>query len=182
MKRGDWARTPIAQLEGRIVGVVGLGAIGRRVARLADAFGARVLATTAGADRGRASAVGARAVSIEELLATADIVSLNLRLDAATTGFLGHDRLALMKPGAILVNTARAALVDRDALLGALSSGRLAGAGLDVFHDEPLPADDPLRRLPNVVLTPHIAGNTPEVIRDGLALAVRNVEQFLGAP
>lgn len=181
MKAGEWARAPIAQLEGRTVGVVGLGAIGRRVARLAGAFGARVLATTAGADRGRAAATGARAAPIEELLAAADVVSLNLRLDASTTGYLGRERLALMKPEAFLVNTARAALVDREALLDALASGRLAGAGLDVFHDEPLSPDDPLRRLPNVVLTPHVAGNTPEVIRDGLALAVRNVEQFLGA-
>lgn len=180
MKRGEWARAPIAQLEGRTVGVVGLGAIGRRVARLADAFGARVVATTAGADRGRAAAIGARAVPVDELLATADVVSLNLRLDATTVGYLGAERLALMKPGTFLVNTARAALVDRDALLDTLASGRLGGAGLDVFHDEPLPADDPLRRFPNVVLTPHVAGNTPEVIRDGLALAVRNVEQFLG--
>ncbi len=181
MKRGDWARAPIAQLAGRTVGVVGLGAIGRRVARLADAFGARVLATTAGADRGRAAACGAQAVSIEELLAAADVVSLHLRLEASTAGYLGRSRLALLKPGAVLVNTARAALVDRGALLDALASGRLSGAGLDVFHDEPLPPDDPLRQLPNVVLTPHVAGNTPEVIRDGLALAVRNVEQFLGA-
>lgn len=179
LRRGEWARAPIAQLEGKTVGVVGFGAIGRRAAKLASAFGARVLVTTAGPDHGRADAAGARHASIESLLADSDIVTLHLRLDPSTAGYLTRERLALMKRTSVLVNTARGALVDRDALLDALRGARIACAALDVFHEEPLPPSDPLRALPNVVLTPHIAGNTPEVIASGLELAVHNVAQFL---
>ena len=134
-------------------------------------------------DAERARALGARPAGKEELLQEAHVVSLHLRLTGETTGFLGRRELQLMKPGAILVNTARAALVDRDALLEALREKRLLGAGLDVFHEEPVRSGDPLLGLPNVVLSPHNAGQTPEVIRDGLLLAVQNVESYLsGAP
>ncbi|MDA1081199.1 MAG: NAD(P)-dependent oxidoreductase [Gemmatimonadetes bacterium] len=179
LRRGDWARAPIAQLEGKTLGIVGLGAIGRRVAALAAPFGVHLLASTSGPDNGRAAACGAVHVPIEQLLTESDVVSLHLRLDPTTIGYLSRSRLSLMKPTAWLVNTARGALVDRDALLDALQKERIAGAALDVFHEEPLEGADPLRALPNVVLTPHIAGNTPEVIDGGLALAVANIESFL---
>ena len=134
-------------------------------------------------DAGRISALGGQPAGKEELLQEADAVSLHLRLTAETTGFLGRRELRLMKPGAILVNTARAALVDRDALLEALVEKRLGGAGLDVFHEEPITPRDPLLSLSNVVLSPHNAGQTPEVIRDGLLMAVENIESYLrGTP
>ncbi len=180
MRTGGWARTPIHQLEGTTVGVAGLGAIGARFAALAAAFGTRVIATTRGPDDGRAAAIGARHVPLDALLAEADVVSLHFRLDSGTRGIIGPSQIGLMKPSAVLVNTARGALVDHEALVGALRSGRIAGAALDVFHDEPVPPTDPLVRMPNVVLSPHIAGNTPEVIAAGLDLAVQNVASHLG--
>jgi phosphoglycerate dehydrogenase-like enzyme len=106
-----------------------------------------------------------------------------VRLSPETRGFLGRKELAQMKRTAILINTGRGALVDREALLAALTEGKIMGAGLDVFHQEPLATDDPILGLPNVILSPHNAGQTPEVIRDGLLRAVENVEHFLkGTP
>ena len=179
VRAGRWPRAMLVQLEGKTLGVVGLGAIGRRVATLASAFGMRVLASTLGDDAGRAAAVGATPVPLDELLRESDFVSLHLRLSERTTGYLSSHRLALMKPSAFLVNTARGALVDRDALIGALQNARIAGAALDVFHEEPLPSNDSLLTLPNVVFTPHNAATTPEVIDRGLTQAVENIEAFL---
>jgi D-3-phosphoglycerate dehydrogenase len=178
LRGGKWAKAPLAQLEGKTVGIVGFGAIGRRVAKLVSAFDAKVLAFTRTPDNGRVAAAGATAVSIETLMRESDVVSLHLRLDRTTTGFIGRERLAMMKPSAILVNTARGALVEKTALLDALGRGTIAGAGLDVFHEEPIPPSDAILSLPNVVLTPHVAGNTPEVIAAGLEMAVRNIEAF----
>jgi len=175
VRDGQWPRTMLVQLEGKTLGLIGLGAIGSRVATLAAAFGMRLLASTWGPDDGRAEAVGARHVPIETLLRESDVVSLHLRLSPETTGILGRDRLALMKPTAFLINTARAALVDREALVSALRDERIAGAGLDVFHEEPVAAGDTLLTLPNVVLTPHNAGMTHEVIDIGLRRAVQNI-------
>jgi len=183
VRAGEWPRGLLVQLNGKVLGVIGLGAIGTRVATLARALGMTVLASTFGADRGRAAAVGAVALPLEELLGRADVVSLHLRLSDATRGLLGPERIARLKPTAFLVNTARGALVDKEALVTALREGRLAGAGLDVFHEEPLPAGDPLLTLPNVVLTPHNAGATREVIEAGLSRAVENIENFFrGTP
>jgi phosphoglycerate dehydrogenase-like enzyme len=178
-RAGQWPRGLLVQLEGRTVGLIGLGAIGGRVAQLLQPFGVRLLAATYGPDAGRAAAAGARHVPVETLLQESDIVSLHLRLSPDTQGYLGRQRLALMKPTAFLVNTARGALVDKGALVDALRANLLAGAALDVFHEEPIPAGDPLLTLPNVVLTPHNGGMTREVIDAGLLRAVENVQHFL---
>jgi phosphoglycerate dehydrogenase-like enzyme len=179
VRSGQWSRGLLVQLEGKTLGIVGLGAIGRRVAALAAPFGVRLLAATWGEDAGRAAAVGARHVPIETLMQESDIVSLHLRLNAETEAFINRERLALMKPSAFLLNTARGRLVDREALVDALRNGRLAGAALDVFHEEPIAASDPLLTLPNVILTPHNAGMTQEVIAVGLLQTVENVQRFL---
>jgi phosphoglycerate dehydrogenase-like enzyme len=179
VRSGQWPRVLLVQLEGKTLGIVGLGTIGRRVATLAAPFGVHLLASTWGPDDGRAAAVGARHVPIEKLLQESDIVSLHLRLSAETEAIINRERLALMKPGAFLVNTARGRLVDREALVEALREGRLAGAALDVFHEEPIAASDSLLTLPNVVFTPHNAGMTKEVIDKGLLQTVENVRHFL---
>jgi D-3-phosphoglycerate dehydrogenase len=182
-RAGRWPRGLLVQARGRTLGVIGLGEIGRRVAGLGRGLGMEVLAWGFGGDRGRAAAAGATAAPLEDLLRRSDVVSLHLRLTDQTRGFLSAERLALLRPGAFLLNTARGALVDRGALVAALRDGRLAGAGLDVFHEEPLPTGDPLAELPTVVLTPHNAGMTREVIEAGLHRAIENIERFLaGTP
>jgi D-3-phosphoglycerate dehydrogenase len=118
-------------------------------------------------------------VELEELYRTSDVVSVHLRLSAETEGFVDEARFAMMKAGAILINTARGAIVREAAMLEALTSGRIAGAGLDVFATEPLPAGHPLTLLGNVVLTPHCAGITPEALEAGLRMAVENIWDFL---
>jgi D-3-phosphoglycerate dehydrogenase / 2-oxoglutarate reductase len=183
MRGGAWPREMLTQCLGKTLGVFGTGTIGARVITLAKALGMEVLAWSARGDEARVRGLGARPASKDEILRDADFVSLNLRLTPETRGFLTRRELAAMKKTAILINTGRGALVERDALLDALKQNRIAGAGLDVFHEEPLKADDPILALPNVVLSPHNAGQTPEVIRDGLLRAVANVETFLqGAP
>lgn len=183
MHGGQWPRELLTQLLGKTLGVFGLGTIGSRVATLGKTIGMNVLSWSARGDASRAKAVGARPAAKEEILQEADVVTLHVRLEPETRGFLGRKEFALMKPTAILVNTGRGALVDREALLEALQGKKILGAGLDVFHEEPLKPDDPILALPNVVLTPHIAGQTPEVIHDGLLRAVQNVETFLrGSP
>jgi phosphoglycerate dehydrogenase-like enzyme len=179
IRAGEWPRAMLAQLEGKTLGVIGFGSIGSRVATLARSFGMTVLVFPWGTDNGRVAKAGARLVDVDTLLRESDFVSMHLRLTAETENFLDRARLAQMKPTAFLINTARGRLVDGAALVEVLRQGRIAGAGLDVFHREPLPADDPLLALPNVVLTPHNAGTTPEVIADGLACAVENVRRFL---
>jgi D-3-phosphoglycerate dehydrogenase len=179
MRQGRWPREMLTQLVGKTLGVFGMGAIGSRVVTLGRGIGMTVLGWSAQGDEARIRAAGARPATKDEILRTADVVSLHVRLTGETRGFIGRKELALMKPTAILVNTGRGALVDRDALVSALKERRLLGAGLDVFHQEPLGPDDPVLSLPNVVCSPHNGGQTPEVIRDGLLAAVVNVENFL---
>jgi D-3-phosphoglycerate dehydrogenase len=183
MREGKWPREMLTQCLGKTLGVFGTGKIGARVIAIARALGMTVLGFSARGDAAHVTALGARAATKEEILRESDFVSLHVRLTPETRGFLSRRDLAQMKKGAILINTGRGALVDREALLEALTSGKLAAAGLDVFHEEPLKPNDAFLGLANVVLSPHNAGQTPEVIRDGLLAAVQNVENYLkGTP
>ncbi|MFW6189734.1 MAG: hydroxyacid dehydrogenase [Planctomycetota bacterium] len=150
------------QLNGSTFGLVALGRVGRIVARYLGAFDVRVLAYDPGVSADEARALGAEPVSLEELLKTADVVSLHAPVTERTRGMIGAPELALMRDGALLLNCARAALVDGQALRRELAAGRLR-AYLDVYQPEPPPADDVLRELDNVVLTPHVAGTTPKM-------------------
>jgi phosphoglycerate dehydrogenase-like enzyme len=179
MRQGGWPRNLVPQLRGKRLGLIGTGLIGREVAVMGKGLGLEVVAWTFHPDRTLAGSLGLRYVGLEELLRTADIVSIHLRATPETKHFLSRERLALLPPGALLINTARGSLVDEAALVEFLREKRIAGAGLDVFESEPLPAGHPLTSLPNVLLSPHAAGMTPEVIQTGLAMAVENIENFL---
>jgi phosphoglycerate dehydrogenase-like enzyme len=170
MRGGAWPREMLTQLYGKTLGVFGTGSIGARVAGLGRGLGMEALEWSARRDTPAAK---------DEILRRADFVTLHVRLAPETRDFIGQREFELMKPGVILVNTGRGALVERGALLSALTSGKIAGAGLDVFHEEPLKPGDPLLACATAVLSPHNAGQTPEVRRDGLLRTIENVENFL---
>lgn len=167
------------ELRDRVLGIVGLGTIGKKVARLAQAFGMTVhYYDIARLPEDREDALGVRFRLYRELLRTSDIISLHVPLNASTTGLLGAEELALMKDGAILVNTSRGPVVDEKALYQALVDGKLYGAGLDVFEEEPPPADHPFFGLDNVILTAHMAGPTQESNIGRLRNAFDNVQRM----
>ena len=163
----------------RSCGVVGLGRLGRQVARIGQAFGMDVIAWSQNLDAGRAAEVGVRAVGKEELFDTADVVTVHLQLSPRTQGLIGRDDLARMKPTAILVNTSRGPIIDEQALVDTLRRGAIAGAGLDVFDQEPLPPDHPLRELRRVVRTPHLGYVTRKTYEVFYREAVEDVAAFL---
>lgn len=177
VRRGEWPRAQVAQMHGKTAGVIGLGAIGRQFAKLAQAIGMNVITWTMNPK----PELGFPHVELEELFRRSDVVSLHLRLSDDTKGMIGRAQLGMMKPTAILLNTARGPIVDEAALCEALASGRIAGAGLDVFAVEPLPEDALIKTLPNAVLTPHSAGATPETLEAGLAMSIDNVWKWLAA-
>lgn len=181
---GPWQSTVGADLHGSRLGLIGLGRIGSRVAAVGRAFGMEVTAWSPHLTRERTDEVGVElAASKEELLRTSDFVSLHMVLAESTRGLLGAADLALLKPTAYLVNTSRAALVDQDALLAALHGGRIAGAGVDVFDTEPLPADHPLRTAPRLLATPHLGYVTRANYRTYYTQAVEDIEAYLaGTP
>ncbi len=158
VRDGSWRRSYLPRLAGKTLGLIGLGRIARAVAPRAQAFDVRVVAFDPAPDHAFAEAQGVRLVGLDELLAESDIVSLHLPCTAATARLIRRETLAQMRPGAVLINTARGGLVDEEALADALESGRLAGAGLDAFVVEPLPTTSRLLRFNNVVFSPHIAG------------------------
>ena len=158
MRSGKWLRTEGIQLTGKTLGLIGFGSIAAEVARLALGSGMQVIAW----NRSPRTYDGVRFVTVERLLAESDVVSLHLLLNEETVGFLSRARIAALRPGAILVNTARAGLVDEDAMIEALRSGHIAHAGLDVFSVEPLPPGHVLTTLSNVTLSAHSAFRTPE--------------------
>jgi D-3-phosphoglycerate dehydrogenase len=158
MRAGNWLREDGMQLTGKTLGLIGFGGIAAEVARIALGSGLRVLAW----NRSPKQHPGVEFVSLETLLAQSHVVSLHLLLNDETHGFITRERIAAMRPGVILVNTARGAVVDEAAMIEALKSGHIRHAGLDVFNIEPLPADHPLTKLPNVTLSAHSAFRTPE--------------------
>ena len=179
MKAGQWPRKDNVMLQGKVLGVVGTGAIGAEMARLAGAIGMEVIAWTFHPSQERAEKLGLRYVELDELLETADVVSLHVALTEDTRGLIGKRELDRMKPGALLLNGARGAVIDTPALVGALNSGHLGGAGIDVFDSEPPPPDYPLFECEQVVLTPHCADMTPEGVDLLNSGAVENVIAFL---
>jgi phosphoglycerate dehydrogenase-like enzyme len=170
--------SPGITLDGKTLGVIGLGKIGSKMARYGQALGMDVIAWSPNLTTEKAAAAGARLVDRETLLRSADAVSLHVVLSDRSRGMLGEAELALMKPGAILVNTSRGPLVDEAALVRKLKSGSLVAA-LDVYDQEPLPADHPLRGLPNTVLTPHLGYGSQEVFQAFYGESVENVLAFL---
>lgn len=179
LKEGRWLLPTNAMLQGKRLGIVGTGAIGAEMARLGRAIGMEVVAWTFNPSPERAAALGVTFLSLEELLETSDVVSLHVRLSPDSTGLIGAAELARMKPTAILLNGARADVVDNEALVAALNEERLFGAGIDVFAPEPVPADDPLLSCERVVLTPHSADQTPEAVAATNEAAVDNIIAFL---
>lgn len=169
---------PGIELSGKTLGIIGLGRLGSRLARYAQALEMRIVAWSQNLTPEKAAAAGAAYVGKDELLATADVVSIHLVLSDRTRGIVGARDLARMKPGAVLVNTSRGPLVDESALVAAVQSGRLIAA-LDVFDREPLPADHPLRRCANVVMTPHLGYGTVETFAEFYRQSVENALAFL---
>ena len=183
MRAGAWQTRMGNAIYGRTLGLVGLGRLGSRMAENARSFGMNVIAWSPNLTHERAAEAGAEHVDKETLFRTADVVSLHLVLAETTRGIVGADDLGRMKPEAILVNTSRGPLVDEAALLDALRHKRIRAAGIDVFEPEPLPADHPLRALPNALLTPHLGYAVEETLAAFYAEIVENLDGWLnGTP
>ena len=176
MRAGNWLRDDGMQLTGKTLGLIGFGGIAAEVARIANGSGMRVVAW----NRSTKKHAGVEFMELDELLSESDVVSMHLLLNDETRGFLSRACIEAMKPGAILVNTARGALVDEHAMIDALTTGQLRHAGLDVFHIEPLPADHPLTKLPNVTLSAHSAFRTPEASENLMAAAWAHCRRIVG--
>jgi len=174
VRRGQWPRAMVMQLGGKTLGLIGTGAIGSEVAKLGKGIGMRVIAWTF-----HPNGDTVQYVSFEDVFCRSDILSVHVRQSSDTFHMIRREHFDMMKPGAIFINTARGGIVKEADLVDALRSGRIAGAGLDVFETEPLRPGSAFYSLPNVVLTPHSAGITPEATEAGLALAIENVFAFL---
>jgi D-3-phosphoglycerate dehydrogenase / 2-oxoglutarate reductase len=176
MRRGNWLREDAVQLTGKTLGLIGFGGIAAEVARIASGSGMKVIAW----NRTPKTAPNVDFVSLEKLLADSHVVSLHLLLNDETRGFLSRERIAAMRKGAILINTARGAIVDETAMIDALKSGHIRHAGLDVFNIEPLPADHPLTKISNVTLSAHSAFRTPEASENLIHAAWEHCRRIAG--
>ena len=179
MRSGGWQTTIGVGLNGKVLGVLGLGKLGGEVARVGRAFQMEVIAWSQNLTAEHASSHGAKRVEKDELFRRADFVTIHLVLSKRTRGLVTARELSLMKPGAYLINTSRGPIVEERALIDALTTRKFAGAALDVYDEEPLPDDHPLRKLDNVVLTPHLGYVTVENYRLGYGQAVENIRAFL---
>jgi D-3-phosphoglycerate dehydrogenase len=180
MREGRWQTTVGFRLQGRTLGLIGLGTLGSRVAAYGRAFDMNVIAWSANLTAERAAAQGARLVGKDELLAQADVISVQLKLSDRSRGLIGAREFNLMKPTAIIVNTSRGPIIDETAMMSALRAGRIGGAGLDVYDREPLPPDHPLRFCPNTVLTPHIGFVTEQGYRDFYRRIIERILEWRG--
>lgn len=176
---GRWQTTVGRGLRGRVLGIAGLGRIGQDVARVGAAFGMRVIAWSRSLDPQKAAGLGVECVHRDTLFREADVLTLHLPLNKDTRGLVGRETIALMKPGAVLVNTARGALVDEEALVEALVHKRLSGAAIDTFETEPVPPDHPLTRFDNVILTPHLGYVIEENYRITFGEALEDILAWL---
>ncbi|MCF1495736.1 D-2-hydroxyacid dehydrogenase family protein [Agrobacterium vitis] len=179
MREGGWQHQAGTTIGGKTLGILGLGGLGRQVAGIGKAFGMTVQAWSQNMTNEHAAAVGARRVSKEELFATSDIITVHLALSDRTRGIVGAPEFTRMKKTAFFINTARGAIIDERALIDALQSRSIAGAGIDVYEIEPLPTDHPFRGLPNVVITPHVGYFTREMLGTYYGDAVQLIEAFL---
>jgi len=183
VRSGGWQTTIGGDLDGATLGLVGLGRLGARMARIGAAFGMEVLAWSQNLDPAAAREAGVESVEKLALFERADVVSVHYRLSGRSRGLVGGAEIGAMKPSAYLVNTSRGPLVDTDALVAALERGAIAGAGIDVYDTEPLPADHPLRRAPRTVLTPHLGYVTEDTYDIFFSDAVEDVLAYLdGVP
>ena len=180
MHNGGWPQLIGGSLSGRTLGILGYGRLGHPVARLGEAFGMKVIAwDRTGSSSGSDASV--QFLPLDDLLAISDVVTIHLRLSDESRGLLNRERLWKMKPGAFLINTARGAIIDEAALIEALRENRLGGAGLDVFCEEPLPETSELRRLPNVLLTPHVGWKVQDVLHEFVEIAANQLDVWLNA-
>jgi phosphoglycerate dehydrogenase-like enzyme len=179
LREGRWQVALGNGLEGKTLGVLGLGNLGARVAKVGAAFGMRVVAWSPNLTEERAAAAGAARVDKAALMAESDVLTLHIVLSERSRGIVGAGDIARMKPGAVVVNTSRGPLIDQAALIAALREGRIAGAGLDVYDQEPLPPDHPILSAPNTVLTPHLGYVTEENYRVYFDGAVEAVQGYL---
>ena len=183
IREGGWQVALGQGLQGKTLGIIGLGNLGTQVARIGAAFGMELVAWSQNLTEERAEAAGAELAPLEELLARSDVVTIHLKLSERTRGLIGAPELEAMKQSGYIVNTSRGPIIDEDALVEALEAGAIAGAGLDTFDREPLPLDHPLRRLPNTVLTPHVGYVIEEGYRGYYGDAVEDIAAFLaGSP
>lgn len=183
IRQGGWEAQQGIELGGRTLGIIGISGISTQLIHMARGIGMEVISWSRNNDPARAQALGATAVSFDEVLARSHVVSLHVRLNDETRNMIGAAEFARMQPGTLFINTARGGIVDESAMAAALTSGQLGGAGLDVFAETPLPAGHPLLSLDNVVMTPVSAWNTVDASRRMISLSIDNVVGYLtGAP
>lgn len=179
MRRGEWPIELFGSVQGKTLGILGMGKIGTRVAKAACALEMQVVAWGPTLTEERASQSGVRRLELDDVMRNSDFVSIHLPLSDLSRGLVSRDLIALMKPAAFLVNTSRAAITDEPALVEALTAKRIAGAALDVFMKEPLPKDSPMRRLENLLLSPHAGWTTHESYTPWVNMTVENVLAYL---
>ena len=179
MRKGGWQKNPSRGLAGKTLGLLGVGIIGKQIAQIGNAMRMRVIAWSPHLTAERAGASGAECVSFEKVFSDSDIVSIHIPLMPNNCGLIGEKELGLMQPHSFLSNTARAGLVKEEALRKVLEQRKIAGVGLDVYWEEPLPADHPLGTMENVMITPHVAGYSIRIPGRHFALLLDNVGCFV---